>query len=881
MVSGELFHGSGCIMLMKISARVTVDFGGTAHCGCHKAVLRANRSLNTMNAVGSCLLISFLVSATFTTVAQVQGPSAAPRKPASAVDFEQARTLLAQGKLDEAAALTKERLAQRPHSVVGLTLLGVIYDQQGKYDEAIALFQKALTVEPNSVDALINMALSFAAQGKTEPAEQTLRKAVRLRPTNRTANYNLGAMLLDQRKPKEALRYLRRIASPDPATRLLTVRAYLESGMVRAGLTEAETLSRNSAKDARAHFSLGVLLASSRQYRQAAYEFALANSLQPGDFEILHDLGQAYLMSGQFAKAHDTLNEAMRLRPNSAETLYALAQTLAEMRKEMDALELLVRARKLAPTNTNIIFLMARLSMKQSFFEDTIELLKEGLKLDPRRADFHAALGESYFTVGKVDQALEEFKTLIALDPSPRSYVFMGLCYRHLGQYDEAKRYLNQSLSADPNNIPALFNLGFIARKQNDYAQAEQYLTRALRLDRDYPEALFELGSVKMDQKKFEEAIPLFRHCAEVSPRPGEAYYKLALAERSLRQFDAAQRDMDVFKTLSKNPQPAPYPLQHFFDYLDRRSTLSPSQQNESDLRELQADVQQNPDRPRSLYLLAEALLKLGRKDEAIQTLQHLEDVSGGDFRTELNTGVLLGRYRLYSDAIRYFQAAGKANPASDEAQYNLAEAYFQSGRYQEALQSLLQVSSDGQKDGSYLGLIGDVYTRLGRYADATQSLKEAVTRSPDNEQYYAALALVQLRTGGTEDAERTTRSGLARIPDSGVLHWSAGVIAVARGRERDGENFLKKATELSPSRETFFATLGILYYEEKRVADAREVLKRCMEMFPQGALDFQRINATLEAATASGQPKASEDISPEARKEFCQLALAMHDQER
>ena len=417
--------------------------------------------------------------------------------------------------------------------------------------------------------------------------------------------------------------------------------------------------------------------------------------------------------------------------------------------------------------------------------------------------------------------------------------------------------------------------------KQNDYLQAEQYLARALRLDKDYPEALFELGSVKMDQKKYDEAIPLFRHCAEVSPSPGEAYYKLALAERSLRQFDAAQRDINIFQTLSKNPQPAPYPLQHFFDYLNRRSTLSPAQQDESDLRELEADVERNPDRPRSLYLLAEAQLKLGRKDQALQTLQRLENVSGGDFRTELNTGVLLGRYQLYSEAIQCFQAASRTNPSSDEAKYNLGEAYFQSEKYEEALQSLLKVSPDGQKDGSYLGLLGDVYTRLGRYGDAAQYLKDAVVRAPDNEHYYASLALVQLRAGGAEDAERTASNGLARMPDSGVLRWSAGVIAVVRGRQRDAEGFLKKAIELSPSRETFYGALGILYYEERRFAEAREVLRRCMEMFPQGRLDFAKINAALDAATASGELKATEDISPDGRKEFYELALAMHDQER
>ena len=621
-------------------------------------------------------------------------------------------------------------------------------------------------------------------------------------------------------------------------------------------------------------------MASHRKYRQAAYEFEKADALQPGNFDILHDLGRAYFSSGQLAKAQDALSQALRIQPESADTLYWLAQTNAGMQKEVDALELLVRARKLDPGNPDILFLMAQLSMKQSFFEDAIEILNEGLKIDPRRANFHAALGESYFTIGKVDKALEEFKTLISLDPSPRSYVFMGLCYRHLGQYREAKRYFKQSLSADRNNIPALFNMGFIARKEGDAPQSEQYLQRALQLDRDYPDALFEFAGLSMDQKKYAEALPLLRHFVQVNPSSAEGYYKLAISERNLHQLDAAQRDMNVFTTLSKSPQPAPYPLQHFFDYLERRSALTAEEQKETDLRALEAEVQQHPDRPRSLYLLAESLLKVGRTSDAMQALQRLDALSGEDFRTELNSGILLGRFHLYADAIHYLQAACKISPTSDEAKYNLAEALFRTGNYDDAMQSLIQVSPDGQKESSYLGLRGDVYARQARYEDASRYLQQAIDAAPDDDQYYASLAAVQVRAGEVPNAERTVRSGLARIPDSGLLHWIAGIVSVVRGHEHEAESLLKKASELSPSRESVAATLGIFYYEQGRFSDARAVLKRCMEMFPQSASDFQKIAAVLDAASTSDMKK-SEDLSPESRRQFYQLALAMHDQEQ
>jgi tetratricopeptide (TPR) repeat protein len=87
---------------------------------------------------------------------------------------------------------------------------------------------------------------------------------------------------------------------------------------------------------------------------------------------------------------------------------------------------------------------MARVSMTQNYFEDAIPLLESGVKIAPQRADLYAALGESYFMAGKTEKAIEEFKKLIELDPSARSYAFMGLSYRHLGRFPEALKYFKK-----------------------------------------------------------------------------------------------------------------------------------------------------------------------------------------------------------------------------------------------------------------------------------------------------------------------------------------------------------------------------------------------------------------------------------------------------
>ena len=803
--------------------------------------------------------------------------SSAARTTPAGERFAEARKLLRQGDLEGALRTVREALKLDPRSTEGLNLLGIICDQQKDYAQAEAAFKQALEISPRSTETHNNLGIGYVARKELDLAEQEFESSLRIDPRDRTANYNMGLVRLAEGKPKEAIIYLGRVSPPDLSTQLNLVQAYFQTGQTADGSKLAKTLSERASNDVRLHFSLGIVLAAEKQYGLAVRELEAADALAPRTFEILHDLGQAYLRNKQPEKAEAVLARALALKPESPETMYLLAQVYSDERKPLQALELLLRARHLAPQNTDIIFLMARLSMTQSYYEDAIQVLEEGVKIAPQRADLHAALGESYFTVGKVPNAIQEFETLIKLDPSARSYAFMGLCYRHLGRFEEAKKYLNEGLKKDPRNATCLYSLGYIAGKQGDQAQAERYLGQALRVAPDYDDALYELAGVKMAQKKFDEAIPLLRRCAQTSPRPAEAYYKLAIAERSLHQQGAAERDMKIFETLAKDPSSGPYPFQHLFDYLSQRMTLPEKDQAQIELAELEREMKRHPETPRNLYLLAEAHLKLGHVDAARQAIEQLDRLSGGDARTMLGAGVLLARYRIYPEAIRHFQAALAADPASDDAKYNLAAAYFQLHDYARALEMVEQVSEPARNDDSYLSLLGDIDAHLGRTAEAVRIFEQATEANPDNDQYYLSLSLAQLRAGRAGAARQSLERGRERVPDSGRILWGLGVLAVLEGQNAQAEQYFERSVDLMPEWQSSYSALGTFYYETGQIDKARETLDRYAKLFPNGLLNVTGIKRTLEAATT--QPSAPQTLSSEARRHFLGIALALADQ--
>jgi tetratricopeptide (TPR) repeat protein len=787
----------------------------------------------------------------------------------------QAQSFLQQGQLPEAKASVLDFLRVHSSSVDGYNLLGIVCGTERDYDGALDAFQHALKLNPASTKTHTNLGNLYASASKLDLAEKEFRRALALVPSDPDANYNLGLLLMSEGKPSMAIPFLQRVRPARIEAQLNLVRAYLRAHRTTEGLKLATQLSAGSS-EVRRHFTLGLLLAEEKQYRAAELELGKADALKPATFEILYNLGQVHLRAREFAEAELVLNRAMKLKPDSADAMYLLAQVLNEESRPLDALDLLTQAHKIAPENTDIIFLLARITMMQSFYEDAIPLLESGVKIAPQRADLHAALGESYFISGKTDKAIEEFKKLIELDPSARSSTFMGLSYRHLGRFDEARKYFEEGLKRDPTNAACWFNLGFIEERQGNTAAADEKFQKALRSNPNFADALLELANLRIKDKRFASALDLLRRYVKVSHDPATGYYKLALVERSLHRMDAAERDLKVFQTLSSDSSTGPYPYQHFFDYLDNRSALSPQQRTQLDVSQLTAQLKKEPGQPQSLYLLAEAYLKLNQRPEALQTISQLDQVSADDYRTQAGVGVLLAQYRLYDQAITHFQNALRVNADSDEIKFDLADAFFRKGMYSEALQAVLTISAAGQKDDTSLSLLGDIYAHLGENAKSIDIFRDAITRNPDNDQYYLSLMLVQLRGGDLRGAEQTLGKGTDRLPASGKIQWGLGLVSALRGNTAEAAEQLEHAVELLPEWAGSYSTLGVLYYQTGQIEKAREVLNR-FKGSNTGGLDVQRIEQVL-SQTPSTPALPNAPLSAEARQQFLQFALVIAD---
>jgi Flp pilus assembly protein TadD len=81
-----------------------------------------------------------------------------------------------------------------------------------------------------------------------------------------------------------------------------------------------------------------------------------------------------------------------------------------------------------------------------------------------------------------------------------------------------------------------------------------------------------------------------------------------------------------------------------------------------------------------------------------------------------------------FQRALELLQQAQASNPLNSETYFQMATAYFRSGRFSEALDMTERALVLDQEDSRFYALLGDVYSKMNRPAD-TQTARQQAQR--------------------------------------------------------------------------------------------------------------------------------------------------------
>ena len=166
-------------------------------------------------------------------------------------------------------------------------------------------------------------------------------------------------------------------------------------------------------------------------YSKAVEYYDLALDKSPSNHEVLlekarclenlgkkHDASQCYFEAVHFSayssnedevmRAVKYLKKAIELDSNNDDALHELGFALSRLKRYSEAITYYKRV-----TNKNVDWQMANCYMKSNQYQEAIGLLDNCLKEDPLRGDWLCQKCECLFKVGRMDEAITEFKSFI------------------------------------------------------------------------------------------------------------------------------------------------------------------------------------------------------------------------------------------------------------------------------------------------------------------------------------------------------------------------------------------------------------------------------------------------------------------------------------
>jgi tetratricopeptide (TPR) repeat protein len=164
-----------------------------------------------------------------------------------------------------------------------------------------------------------------------------------------------------------------------------------------------------------------------------------------------------------------------------------------------------------------------------------IEELKQLVESGKGGEDTKARLGLLLSESGRAPEAIALLEPLVQ-NGGPDTRNAFGIALADHGELQRAEEIFRSVLSADPNNAPALQNLGIVALRTNDVVRAKEHLHSALALNPRLPLALNTLGVIAAREGDLQRALTLWRQALELDPALRDARENIAIVERRLKQ---------------------------------------------------------------------------------------------------------------------------------------------------------------------------------------------------------------------------------------------------------------------------------------------------------------------------------------------------------
>jgi tetratricopeptide (TPR) repeat protein len=461
---------------------------------------------------------------------------------------------------DQAEANFKKAADLGPKVMNTQLALGGFYQARNRLPEAEQQFKHAIDVDPKDPAPRAAYVRLLMAEGKKAETEAFLKQTKSDIPDNSEGYRMLGDFYFasgDLDKATAEYGSLYSDHSKDPQVK----KNYIQLLILKDRLDEATKLTNEILK-ANPHDVDGLVYRAQIQLRHNddggaidSLQEALKND--PDNGVAHYQLGVAFNMQHNDARAESEWREAVRVRPDLTEAWRALA-TLQLRRNDLGGLT--ETARQIianAPYSPDGYIMRALAEMNRQRYSDAVDDLGKAQNLAPKNPVPDVQMGNLHFLQKQFADAIKSYQQALDKDPTSTDGL-QGIMNIYLAQKqpDQAIAAANAQIAKSPKTSGFYDLLGTaLFQNKKDLPGAETAFRKAVDLDKNNSDALLKLGQVQAAEGSVDNALATYQK--SIKDNPGEiAFYILAgeMYESQKKWDDAKTMYQKALAIQSDNP---------------------------------------------------------------------------------------------------------------------------------------------------------------------------------------------------------------------------------------------------------------------------------------------------------------------------------------
>ena len=399
------------------------------------------------------------------------------------------------------------------------------------------------------------------------------------------------------------------------------------------------------------------------------------------DFEGIMDF---YLERGNINSAMQVLDVAKSQHPTTLDFTMREAELMALTNRPARAMDILSRIESIESHNPEFYLTKASVQSQMGAYRDAIKNLKAAIRFanDAMELDnIYMSLAFEYQNLDDSKQAIHYLEKTLSVNPRNEDALYeMMYCIDQSGAYETGIRFFQEFLNKHPYNHHAWYNLGNLYSNLDLLEKAIDAFDYAIVINEDFLAAQFNKAGTLSRLERHYDAVEVYTETLKNDSSDAITYYYIGECYEKANEYDKALTNYK--SAINCDPYLADA-------WLGIGVVMDYQNQVTEGIHYIKKAIGLDQENPDYWFILGEVERKLGFIDDAKYSFEKVVLFDSKNIDIWLDYSDMLVENEMAPEAIEVILRGLNLHPKNSQLLYRLTAYYLQTGNSVEAFSTL------------------------------------------------------------------------------------------------------------------------------------------------------------------------------------------------